>query len=76
MHDFALSLSQARVSFFQFCDLILLLPRFPVPFQGMLNRIDEILIPEKFCQKFHRPDFIALTVIGMSPWPVIKMTRI
>src|SRR5262245_30889988 len=52
-HYLALSRSQTRVAFLQFRNLVLVLPCLAVTLQGLLNRIDEVLIPERFSQKFH-----------------------
>ena len=35
-------------------NLVLLLPRFGIVLEGLVNRIDQILIAERLCQKFHR----------------------
>jgi hypothetical protein len=38
-----------------------------------LNRIDKILFAEWFGQEFDRAPFMARTVIGISPCPLMKM---
>ena len=57
VHYLALTDSQLLVSFSQLCNLGLSLPQLVVALQGLLNRIDEILIPEGLCQKLYRPRF-------------------
>jgi hypothetical protein len=53
-HDLPLPRGQFRVAFSQVRKLGLLLPRFGIALQRLLNRIDQILIPKGLCQKFHR----------------------
>ena len=45
--------------------LALLLPRFCIVLQRLLNRIDQVLIAERLCQKFHRAD-VGLSAVELS----------
>ena len=48
---------KVRVAFLQLTNLRLLFPQLIGTLQGLLNRINEILIPERLGQKFHSPRF-------------------
>ena len=73
-HDFTLASGQRIKSLAQLGGFRPLLTRAAVAFQRLLNRVEQILIAKGFGEKLHAPAFIARTDIGMSPWPVIKMT--
>src|SRR4029077_5916733 len=52
-HYLPLSRSQSVIALLQIVDLALLFLRGVVPLERLLNCIQQILIPERFCQKFH-----------------------
>src|SRR4029077_4243719 len=52
-HNLPLSCGQIVIAFLQFVHLGLLLSRGAVTLEGLLNRVQEILVPERFRQKFH-----------------------
>src|SRR3981189_1838677 len=56
-HNLALSCGQGFMTLFQFGDLILLFASRPVAIQRLVNSIQQVLVPERFGQKFHRTGF-------------------
>lgn len=52
-HDLTLARGQLGIVLLQVRDLTLLLPGFDIALQSLLDRIEEVLIPEGLCQKFH-----------------------
>jgi hypothetical protein len=66
-HDFALASTQRRVTGLQRRELVRLPARDAVPFQCLVDRVKQRLIAEGLGQDFTAPDFMARTVVGMSP---------
>ncbi len=56
-HHFLLARGQRLITLVQGVDLGLLLSRRAVPLKGLLNRVQQILIPKRFRQKFHGSRF-------------------
>src|SRR5580700_10637310 len=48
------------MTLFQFGKLILLLTRYPIAIQSLVNRIQQVFIPEGLSQKLHRAGFHGL----------------
>src|SRR6266478_5802653 len=59
-HDFALACGQRLVALSQLAKLTLLLARHPVAIQSLVDRIQQVLVPERLRQKLHRTGFHGL----------------
>jgi len=57
----------------QMIDVCTLLAGFPGPRQRVLDGVQERLSRKGLVRNSTAPAFMAWTVIGMSPWPVMKM---
>src|ERR1035437_8500167 len=59
-HDFALAWGERFVVLSQLAKFALLLTRHPIAIQSLMNRIQQILVPERLGQELHRPGFHGL----------------
>jgi hypothetical protein len=75
-HNLPLSRSQFAMALLQIVDLGRLFSHGAVALKRLLNGVQQVLVPERFRQKFHGTRFQSLTDMGMWPCAVIKMTGI
>ena len=75
-HDLALTRRQRGVTVLERRQLALLLSRHLVALQRLVDHVQQVLAVEGLARTSSAPDFMAITVVGMSPSAVTKMIGI
>ena len=71
-HDLALTGAKRVETFPEHSQRLFALSTGTIASQTSFDCIEKVLITERFREELYRPPFIACTVIGMSPCPVMK----